>query len=323
MPASITAKVWVLAWVSTPMTYAKEFATIVMVTLILSLWVDVTTGVDPGKSLRGRPVISHGHHKWSDKLLIKPSQWTGSAPVPTGPDRSWARHSKPIAEGQTLHESQPNRAPTPTLPANPRSATQRLTSASTRFRVLHEVEADRAEISPVLKFILDHDRVRGLTEQFEQLAKGATPAAPTDGESLLCLHRAAATGYPFTAPRIRPATNCLPKKTTKIMTGINASIALAVNGPHCLPSTLIKLYTETCTGRYSAELTMTEPATNSFHEPMNTNNAAAAILGRQRGKMIDQNVRKREAPSMVADSSSSCGMPSIAPLRIQMAIGKL
>src|SRR5690625_4920840 len=130
MPASITAKVWVLAWVSTPMTYAKEFATIVMVTLILSLWVDVTTGVDPGKSLRGRPVISHGHHKWSDKLLIKPSQWTGSAPVPTGPDRSWARHSKPIAEGQTLHESQPNRAPTPTLPANPRSATQRLTSAS-------------------------------------------------------------------------------------------------------------------------------------------------------------------------------------------------
>src|SRR5690625_5231266 len=130
MPASITAKVWVLAWVSTPMTYAKEFATIVMVTLILSLWVDVTTGVDPGKSLRGRPVISHGHHKWSDKLLIKPSQWTGSAPVPTGPDRSWARHSKPIAEGQTLHESQPNRAPTPTLPANPRSATQRLTDAS-------------------------------------------------------------------------------------------------------------------------------------------------------------------------------------------------
>src|SRR5690625_2138182 len=136
MPASITAKVWVLAWVSTPITYAKEFATIVMVTLILSLWVDVTTGVDPGKSLRGRPVISHGHHKWSDKLLIKPSQWTGSAPVPTGPDRSWARHSKPIAEGQTLHESQPNRAPTPTLPANPRSATQRLTDASARL-LLH------------------------------------------------------------------------------------------------------------------------------------------------------------------------------------------
>src|SRR5690625_852539 len=133
MPASITAKVWVLAWVSTPMTYAKEFATIVMVTLFLSLWVDVTTGVDQGKSLRGRPVISHGHHKWSDKLLIKPSQWTGSAPVPTGPDRSWARHSKPIAEGQTLHESQPNGAPTPTLPANPRSATQRLTSASQSF----------------------------------------------------------------------------------------------------------------------------------------------------------------------------------------------
>src|SRR5690625_4041013 len=137
MPASITAKVWVLAWVSTPMTYAKEFATIVMVTLILSLWVDVTTGVDPGKSLRGRPVISHGHHKWSDKLLIKPSQWTGSAPVPTGPDRSWARHSKPIAEGQTLHESQPNRAPTPTLPANPRSATQRLTDASKSVKKRH------------------------------------------------------------------------------------------------------------------------------------------------------------------------------------------
>src|SRR5690625_1483188 len=145
MPASITAKVWVLAWVSTPMTYAKEFATIVMVTLILSLWVDVTTGVDPGKSLRGRPVISHGHHKWSDKLLIKPSQWTGSAPVPTGPDRSWARHSKPIAEGQTLHESQPNRAPTPTLPANPRSATQRLTSASRQNRSISKVLRDDSQ----------------------------------------------------------------------------------------------------------------------------------------------------------------------------------
>src|SRR5690625_1788956 len=107
------------------------------------------------------------------------------------------------------------------------------------------------------------------------------------------------------------------------MTGINASIALAVNGPHCLPSTLMKLYTETCTGRYSGELTMTEPATNSFHEPINTNSAAAAILGRHKGKMIDQKVRNLDAPSIVADSSNSCGTPSMAPFKIQIAMGRL
>ncbi|MDQ6527393.1 DUF4194 domain-containing protein [Nocardioides sp. LHD-245] len=51
-----------------------------------------------------------------------------------------------------------------------------------RFRVIHVVEEDRAEISPVLKFILDHDRVRALTEQFQNLAEGATSAAPSEGE---------------------------------------------------------------------------------------------------------------------------------------------
>lgn len=51
-----------------------------------------------------------------------------------------------------------------------------------RFRVIHVVEEDRAEISPVLKFILDHDRVRALTEQFQNLVEGATSAAPSEGE---------------------------------------------------------------------------------------------------------------------------------------------
>ncbi|GAB4005990.1 DUF4194 domain-containing protein [Nocardioides ultimimeridianus] len=51
-----------------------------------------------------------------------------------------------------------------------------------RFRVIHVVEEDRAEISPVLKFILDHDRVRALTEHFQNIAAGATSAAPPEGE---------------------------------------------------------------------------------------------------------------------------------------------
>lgn len=50
-----------------------------------------------------------------------------------------------------------------------------------RFRVIHVVEEDRAEISPVLKFILDHDRVRALTEQFQNIAAGTT-SAPSEGE---------------------------------------------------------------------------------------------------------------------------------------------
>ncbi|MDN5855882.1 MAG: DUF4145 domain-containing protein, partial [Actinomycetia bacterium] len=36
----------------------------------------------------------------------------------------------PRAEGQTIHESRPNGAPAPTLPADPRSATTRLTDGS-------------------------------------------------------------------------------------------------------------------------------------------------------------------------------------------------
>lgn len=51
-----------------------------------------------------------------------------------------------------------------------------------RFRVIHVVEEDRAEISPVLKFILDHDRVRALTEQFRHIATGGSPATAPEGE---------------------------------------------------------------------------------------------------------------------------------------------
>lgn len=53
---------------------------------------------------------------------------------------------------------------------------------TSRLRVLHPVEEGRAEISPVLKFILDHDQVRGLTEQFQQLARGDAPEAQAGGE---------------------------------------------------------------------------------------------------------------------------------------------
>lgn len=51
-----------------------------------------------------------------------------------------------------------------------------------RFRVIHMVEEERAEISPVLKFILDHDRVRGLAEQFQHIATGNSSATPSEGE---------------------------------------------------------------------------------------------------------------------------------------------
>lgn len=51
-----------------------------------------------------------------------------------------------------------------------------------RFRVIHVVEEDRAEISPVLKFILDHDLIRSLTEQFQQIAAGDSPTEPSEDE---------------------------------------------------------------------------------------------------------------------------------------------
>jgi hypothetical protein len=39
-----------------------------------------------------------------------------------------------------------------------------------RFRVVHTLDDQRAEISPVLKFVLDHDLVIALTEQFSRSA---------------------------------------------------------------------------------------------------------------------------------------------------------
>lgn len=55
------------------------------------------------------------------ELLIKPSEWAGSAPAPTRPDRSWERHPAE-AGGQAIQESRPDGAPAPTLPADPRPA---------------------------------------------------------------------------------------------------------------------------------------------------------------------------------------------------------
>ena len=53
------------------------------------------------------------------------------------------------------------------------------TRMKNRFRVLHDVGEDRVEISPVVKFLIDEDRVRALTQVYAQIAgeAGAGPAA--------------------------------------------------------------------------------------------------------------------------------------------------
>ncbi|WP_051224037.1 DUF4194 domain-containing protein [Pseudoclavibacter soli] len=40
-----------------------------------------------------------------------------------------------------------------------------------RLRVLHDAGDDRAEISPVIRYLIDDDRVRALTEQYRELAR--------------------------------------------------------------------------------------------------------------------------------------------------------
>jgi hypothetical protein len=52
-----------------------------------------------------------------------------------------------------------------------------------KFRVLHELDDGRAEISPVLKFLIDDEQVGALTEVFHRLASGAEgdpQSAPAD-----------------------------------------------------------------------------------------------------------------------------------------------
>lgn len=74
--------------------------------------------------------MGHDRRERSGKLLIKPSEWAGSAPAPTQPDRSWERH--PAREqrarrfkshDQAEHQHQPCQ-PTPGQPP------QRLTGDS-------------------------------------------------------------------------------------------------------------------------------------------------------------------------------------------------
>ena len=38
---------------------------------------------------------------------------------------------------------------------------------------MDEFDEDRAEISPVVKFIVDHDLARSLTEEYRRLAEGS------------------------------------------------------------------------------------------------------------------------------------------------------
>jgi len=53
-----------------------------------------------------------------------------------------------------------------------------------KLRVLHAVGEDRAEISPVLRLIVDADQVRGITAEYERLAREGTgePDARDDAD---------------------------------------------------------------------------------------------------------------------------------------------
>lgn len=57
-----------------------------------------------------------------------------------------------------------------------------------KLRVLHAVGEDRAEISPVLRLIVDADQVRGITAEYQRLARegagGAAPAATAPADPL-------------------------------------------------------------------------------------------------------------------------------------------
>lgn len=44
-----------------------------------------------------------------------------------------------------------------------------------RFRVIHAVDEDRAEISPVVKFIVDHELATALREEYRKLAADSSP----------------------------------------------------------------------------------------------------------------------------------------------------
>lgn len=48
---------------------------------------------------------------------------------------------------------------------------------SNQFRVIHSVGDDRVEVSPVVKFLIDEDRVRALTEVYHRLSAGHVTGA--------------------------------------------------------------------------------------------------------------------------------------------------
>ncbi|WP_209324040.1 DUF4194 domain-containing protein [Brevibacterium renqingii] len=51
---------------------------------------------------------------------------------------------------------------------------------SNRLRVLHKAGEDRFEISPMVKFLIDEDRVRELIDVYERIAAGDTDAGEAD-----------------------------------------------------------------------------------------------------------------------------------------------
>ena len=53
-----------------------------------------------------------------------------------------------------------------------------------RFRVLHAVDDERAEISPVVRFLIDADRVAELTAAYRSVVEGPSALSPSPEESL-------------------------------------------------------------------------------------------------------------------------------------------
>lgn len=53
-----------------------------------------------------------------------------------------------------------------------------------RYRVLHPVDEDRFEISPVVKFIVDHDLATALQEQYDRLAADDSAPEPASDEGV-------------------------------------------------------------------------------------------------------------------------------------------
>lgn len=57
-----------------------------------------------------------------------------------------------------------------------------------QFRVIHSVGEDRVEVSPVVKFLIDEERVRALTEVYRGLSAQSAAPADADTETAAAAH---------------------------------------------------------------------------------------------------------------------------------------